>query len=80
MTKHFDFRVGNEVWVMHDDCAVCAIVTKIYYHATFRDKIGDKSSIIECESYHLSIGDKPLYESFTRDQLFPTKKELIESL
>ncbi len=78
MKKVFDISVGDQVWLMHGNAAVCAIVTKAFY-TKFTSNL-DYESTVESELYYVSVNDKPLYESFKKEQLFPSKADLIKSL
>jgi len=78
MKKIFDINVGDHVWIMHNNTAICATVTHAFY-TKFRSCI-DFKSIKEAESYRLSANGKPLYESYQKEQLFPSKADLINSL
>jgi hypothetical protein len=78
MKKIFDINVGDQVWLMHGNSAVCATVTKARY--TKFISCVDYESIVESEAYSVSVNDKPLYESYKKEQLFPTKADLINSL
>lgn len=63
---------------MHNNAAICAIVTKAFY-TKFTSNL-DYESIVESELYNVSANDKPLYESYKKEQLFPSKADLINSL
>ena len=78
MKKVFGINVGDGVWLMHGNRAVSAIVTKIRY-SKFVSSI-DYKTIVESELYSVSVDDKQLYDSFRKEQLFPTKTDLIKSL
>ena len=78
MKKIFDIKVGDRVWLMHGNCAVCAIVIKARY--TKFISCVDNESIVESEAYSVSVNDKQLHDSFKKEELFPTKADLIKSL
>ena len=78
MTKFFDIKVGDPVWLMHGNKAVCAVVTQVRY-TKFISSV-DYESIIESEAYKVSLNGKPLYETYRREDLFLTKADLIKSL
>lgn len=78
MKKIFEIKVGDQVWLMNDNRAVCGVVTKVYY--TKFISCLDYKSIIESERFTLSLNGKPLYDSYQKEQLFPTKADLIKSL
>lgn len=78
MKKIFDINVGDQVWLMHNNAAICATVTNAFY--TKFISCLDFETIKESESYRLSANGKPLYESYQKEQLFPSKADLINSL
>ena len=78
MKKIFDIKIGDQVWLMHDNCAVCATVIKARY--TKFISCVDHESIVESEAYYVSVNEKPLYDSYQKEQLFPSKADLIKSL
>jgi hypothetical protein len=78
MKKVFDIKVGDQVWVMHNDRAICAVVSMVHYRKFV--SCLDFESILESESYSLSQDGKRIYESYRKEQLFPTKADLINSL
>ena len=76
MEKVFEYKIGDQVWLMHKDCAVCATVTKLWY-TKFYDY---NDSVCENETYSVSVDGKPVYDSFKKEQLFRSKTDLINSL
>ena len=78
MKKTFDFTVGDTVWLMHGNRAVCATVVTISYKKFICSV--DYESVIENELYTLSVNDKPLAGLHGKEELFPTKADLIKSL
>lgn len=78
MKKTFAITAGDEVWLMHGDHAVCATVARVAYRKFISSL--DYESVIEHELYTLSVGDKPLPGLHGKDELFPTKSDLINSL
>ena len=78
MKKIFDIRIGDQVWLMHKNCAICATVIKARY-TKFISSVNHET-IVESEAYYVSVGEKPLYDSYQKEQLFPTKADLIKSL
>jgi len=78
MKKIFDIRIGDQVWLMHGNHAVSATVTKARY--TKFISCVNHETIVESKVYYVSVGDKPLYDSYQKEQLFPTKADLIKSL
>ena len=78
MKKTITFTVGDEVWLMHGNHAVCATVIKVSYKK-FISSVND-GSVNEHELYTLSVNDKPLAGLHGKEELFPTKSDLINSL
>ena len=78
MKKTITYAVGDNVWLMHGNLAVCATVTKVSYKQFISSD--DPKSIIEDELYTLSVGDKPLLGLHGKDELYSTKSDLINSL
>lgn len=76
MEKVFEYKIGDQVWLMHKDCAVCATVIRMWY-TKFYDY---NDSVCENETYSVSVDGKPVYDSFKKEQLFLTKADLINSL
>ena len=76
MEKVFEYKIGDHVWLMHKDCAVCATVIRMWY-TKFYDY---NDSVCENETYSVSVDGKPVYDSFKKEQLFPTKADLVNSL
>ena len=78
MEKTFAITAGEEVWLMHGNRAVCATVVKV----DFRKFIScvDYKTVIESELYTLSLNGKPVPGLHGKDDLFPTKADLIKSL
>lgn len=76
MEKVFEYKIGDQVWLMHKDCAVCATVTKLWYTKFF----SYDDSVSENEAYSVSVDGKPIYDSFKKAQLFLTKADLVNSL
>ena len=77
MKKTFAITVGDEVWLMHADHAICATVAKVSYKK-FISSI-DYESVIEHELYTLSVNGKQLPGLHEERELFPTKSDLINS-
>ena len=76
MKKTFTYTIGDKVWLMDHDQAVCATVVKVDYKI-FISYINEPA--FEYEHYTLSIdGTQNGYHS--REDLFPTKADLINSL
>lgn len=78
MKKTFTIAAGDTVWLMHGNRAVCATVVTISYKKFISSL--DYESVIENELYTLSVGDKQLAGLHGKEELFPTKSDLINSL
>ena len=78
MKKTIAITVGDEVWMMHEDHAVCATVVKVSYKKFISSL--DYESVIENELYTLSVSGKQLPGLHGKEELFPTKSDLIKSL
>lgn len=78
MKMTITYAVGDNVWLMHENLAVCATITKVSYKKFISSD--NYESVIEHESYTLSVGDKPLLSLHGKDELFPTKSDLLNSL
>ena len=78
MKKTFAITVGDKVWLMHGNHAVCATVVKVIYKKFI--SCVDYESVIESELYDLSVNDKQLAGLHRKEELFPTKADLINSL
>jgi hypothetical protein len=78
MKKTFTITAEDTVWLMHGNRAVCATVVKVSYKKFISSL--DYESVIENELYTLSVGDKQLAGLHGKDELFPTKSDLINSL
>lgn len=78
MKMTITYAVGDNVWLMHKNLAVCATITKVSYKKFISSD--NYESVIEHESYTLSVGDKPLLSLHGKDELFPTKSDLLNSL
>ena len=78
MKKTFAITAGDGVWLMHGDHAVCATVARVAYRKFISSL--DYESVIEHELYTLSIGGNQLPGLHEKEELFPTKSDLINSL
>ena len=78
MKKTITYAVGDNVWLMHGNLAVCATVTKVSYRKFISSL--DYESVIEHELYTLSIDGNQLPGLHEKEELFPTKSDLINSL
>ena len=78
MEAKTEYDIKDNVWLMHGNLAVCVTITKASYKK-FISSV-NYESVIEHESYTLSVGDKPLPGLHGEDELFPTKSDLINSL
>ena len=78
MKKTITYAVGDNVWLMHGNLAVCATVTKVSYKKFISST--NYKSVIEHEVYTLSVNDKSLPGLHGKDELFSTKSDLKNSL
>jgi len=72
------YTVGDNVWLMHGNHAVCATVVSVTYKKFISSF--NYESVIEAELYTLSVNDKQLAGLHSKEELFPTKADLIKSL
>lgn len=77
MEKEFTFSVGDQVWLMHMNAAVCGRVEKLFYYKGI--SCVDFETITEKESCYVSFNGKSI-GSFELKDLFKTKEELLKSL
>ena len=83
MTIEFTYKVGDPVWLMHDNKVVCGEITKAWYakHISCADftTVSHNESYYVCISTNSRTGNK--FElSFDLKDLFKTKEDLINSL
>ena len=83
MTIEFTYKVGDPVWLMHDNKVVYGEITKAWYakHISCVDftTVSDHESYYVCISTNSRTGNK--FElSFDLKDLFKTKEDLINSL
>lgn len=78
MKKTFTLSIGDPVWLMHEDRAVCATVTGAWYAKHI--SCVDYTTIHENESYALSLAGRELRKDYKINQLFHTKEDLLNSL
>lgn len=72
------YAVGDNVWLMHGNHAVCATVVSVSYKKFISS--ANYETVIENELYTLSVNDKRLAGLHGKEELFPTKSDLINSL
>lgn len=83
MIKEFTYKIGDSVWLMYEDKAICRPITKAWYskHISCADfeSVSDNESYYVCISTNSRTGNK--FElSFELKDLFKTKEDLINSL
>lgn len=78
MEKTFDIAIGQEVWLMHKDRAVCGTITKVWY-TKFISPVNFET-IVESEWYTVCDQDNKKIDSFRKEDLFLSKEELLKSL
>lgn len=69
-------NIGDTVWLMYNDQAMCGTVNKFVY-SQFKSNL-DYESIVTVERYYVLIGEKEV--SCEKEQLFNDKESLIKSL
>jgi len=77
MEKEFVFNIGDVVWLMHDNAAVCGSIAKMFYVKNV--SCVDFETISTNEKYYVSVNGK-IVDSFDAKKLFRTKEELLKSL
>lgn len=78
MEKEFAFNIGDIVWLMHNNAAVCGNITKMSYVKTI--SCVDFETISTNEKYYVSVDGKKLIDSYDASKLFRTKEDLLKSL
>lgn len=78
MEKETARDLGQEVWLMFNNKAVCGIVSAIHYgkylDSVSFDKVG------ETTTYKVTVNGKELFDCYSSKNLFLTKEDLIKSL
>ena len=77
MEKEFAFGIGDQVWLMHKNAAVCGVVEKLFYYKGI--SCVDFETITEKESCHVSVDGKSI-GSFELKDLFKKKEDLLKAL
>lgn len=76
MCKKFEFNIGDNVWLMYNNSAVCGTIKSMHYK-----KIAsvDRETVVESEKCYVDFDGKSIgyYEI---NCLFRTKEDLIKSL
>lgn len=76
MEKELKYGIGDHVWLMHNNKAICGTIESIYC-AHFISQV-NFTDLIESERYVVSYEGKRL-DSYEPKQLFDSKAKLIES-
>lgn len=77
MEKEFVRKPGDQVWVMHDNKAVCGTITEVFFcHGI---SCFDFTTIHTNETCKVTVDGKEIGD-FKLDEMFTTKKELIDFL
>ena len=77
MEKSFAFSIGDQVWLMHKNAAVCGIVVKLFYYKGI--SCVNFETVSENERYYVSVNGRSIGD-FDKKDLFETKEDLLESL
>lgn len=77
MEKEFAFNLGDQVWLMHNDGAVCGSIAKMFYVRTV--SCVDYETVSDNERYYVSVNGKCIGD-FEKKGLFETKGDLLKSL
>lgn len=77
MEKEFAFNVGDKVWLMHNNAAVCGAIAKMFFVRSV--SCVDYESVSENEKYYVSVDGKVI-DYFDLKYLFKSKEDLINSL
>lgn len=76
MEKKLKYGIGDHVWLMHNNKAICGIIESIYC-AHFISQV-NLTDLIEAERYVVYYEGKRL-DSYEPKKLFDSKAKLIES-
>lgn len=77
MEKIFERVPGDKVWVMYDNRAVCGTIESIFFCVGIN--CVNFKTICGNEEYKVTVADGRT-EAFKPEDMFSTKKELIEYL
>lgn len=77
MEKEFAFNLGDQVWLMHNDGAVCGSIAKMFYVRTV--SCVNFETVSDNERYYVSVNGKCIGD-YDKKDLFGTKGALLESL
>ena len=77
MEIELHYSIGDQVWLMHDDKAICGTIEDISY-AHFIDQV-NCSDVIKSERYSVNYNGNRL-DTYEPKWLFNNKKDLIKSL
>lgn len=78
MKVSFEFNIGDEVWLMHKNKAISAIIKEAFY-TQFISHV-DCSTVVKSYSYTVYDKDGKRIDNYKPEVLFRTKAELIQSL
>ena len=76
MVKEFDFKIGDPVWIMHDNIAVQGKIKRMWY-TEFLSPVN--CELVKAESYAVDINGA-VVTIVDRNQIFNTKEDLKKSL
>lgn len=77
MEKSFAFSIGDQVWLMHKNAAVCGIVEKLFFYRGI--SCVNFETVSDNEKYYVSVNGRSIGD-FEKKDLFETKEDLIKSL
>ena len=77
MEKEFAFNLGDQVWLMHNNGAVCGSIAQMFY--VKNTSCVDYHTVSDNERYYVSVNGKSIGD-YDKKDLFWTKEELINSL
>ena len=76
MVKEFDFKIGDPVWIMHNNIAIVGKIKAMWY-TEFLSPVN--CELVKAESYAIDVNGS-LVTGLGRDQIFKTKEDLKKSL
>ena len=77
MEKEFAFNLGDKVWLMYENGAVCGNIAKMWFYKGI--SCVDFTTVSDNERYYISVNDK-IIGDYEKRNLFKTKDELLQSL
>ena len=77
MEKEFAFKLGDKVWLMHNNGIVCGSIAKMFYVKSLSRV--DCHTVTDNEQYHVTMDGKSIGD-FDKNLLFRSKEDLLKSL